>query len=367
VQFQSIPPLATLVIGELAIDYAQLGLLVGLFMLPGIVISVPGGLLGRRFGDRRVVLWGLGMMVAGGLLVALGESYELLCVGRTLSGGGAVLVNVLVFKMVADWFAGRDLSLPMAVLIDSWPFGLALALASLGAVGASTTWRVAIHGTTAFAALAFVALALFYRDPAPRAAGEERGAPFRLGLSAAEAGLASVAGLVWMFFNVGAIVFLSFAPAFLVDAGLAIGAAGVLVSVVMWVTMMVVPLGGYLSDRLGHPGLVIVVASLATAALMGLVPVLDAYLWLMVAIGFLFALPAGAIVSLPVHFLPGRRLDAGYGVFYTWYYLGMAALPPLAGQLRDLSGDPALPLLFAAGLMALAALALIALRLLERR
>jgi hypothetical protein len=39
-------------------------------------------------------------------------------------------------------------------------------------------------------------------------------------------------------------------------------------------------------------------------------------------------------------------------VFYVLFYLGMAVSQTLAGLLRDLSGDPAMPLLFAAALMA---------------
>ena len=37
---------------EFAIDYGQVGTLVGLFMLPGLVFALPGGLLGKRFGDK---------------------------------------------------------------------------------------------------------------------------------------------------------------------------------------------------------------------------------------------------------------------------------------------------------------------------
>jgi hypothetical protein len=40
-------------------------------------------------------------------------------------------------------------------------------------------------------------------------------------------------------------------------------------------------------------------------------------------------------------------------VFYGLFYLGMAVSQTLAGWLRDLTGDPGMPLLFAAVLMAL--------------
>ena len=46
----------------LAIDFASLGALIGLYMLPGVVIALPGGMLGQRFGAKRVVLVGLALM-----------------------------------------------------------------------------------------------------------------------------------------------------------------------------------------------------------------------------------------------------------------------------------------------------------------
>ena len=79
-------------------------------MLPGIAIALPGGMLGQRFGAKRVVLIGLALMALGGahdgaeLVVRDGwRRAALIC------GTGAVLFNVLVTKMITDWFAGREI------------------------------------------------------------------------------------------------------------------------------------------------------------------------------------------------------------------------------------------------------------------
>ena len=68
-QFQSIASISPFLIDELAIDYTMLDTLIGLYNLPGIVLALPGGMLGRRFGDRQVVLAGLAMMALGGVPV----------------------------------------------------------------------------------------------------------------------------------------------------------------------------------------------------------------------------------------------------------------------------------------------------------
>lgn len=65
-QFQSVAALAPLVAGTLGLDKTQLGWLIGLYLLPGVVFALPGGLLGARFGDKRLVLIGLALMVSAG-------------------------------------------------------------------------------------------------------------------------------------------------------------------------------------------------------------------------------------------------------------------------------------------------------------
>jgi fucose permease len=64
-QFQTVASTAPLLIGSFAIDYTQLGTLIRLYMLPGIFIVLPGGMLGQRFGAKWLVLAGLLLMAVG--------------------------------------------------------------------------------------------------------------------------------------------------------------------------------------------------------------------------------------------------------------------------------------------------------------
>jgi len=101
-QFQAAGSLGPMLVRDLAIDLAEVGMLVGAFMLPGLAVSIPAGFLGQRFGDRRMVLRGIGLMTAGGLLSGAAGSYRLLVTGRVVSGLGAAFLFVLVKKMVVD-------------------------------------------------------------------------------------------------------------------------------------------------------------------------------------------------------------------------------------------------------------------------
>jgi hypothetical protein len=66
-------------------------------------------------------------------------------------------------KMVADWFAGREIRLAMAVFVNSFPIGVGLALLSLGAAAEAFGWPVALHATAAAAFASLLLLAFVYR------------------------------------------------------------------------------------------------------------------------------------------------------------------------------------------------------------
>lgn len=74
-QFQSVGSVAPLLISNFGISYDDIGFLIGLYMLPGVVLALPGGLLGRRFGDKRVVIIGLGLMTVGGAVTGVATDY----------------------------------------------------------------------------------------------------------------------------------------------------------------------------------------------------------------------------------------------------------------------------------------------------
>src|SRR5260370_9824545 len=136
-------------------------------MLPGVFFALPGGVIGQRFGERRVVAGSLALMVVRSLVTGAGEGWAVAAAGRLLSGGGAVLMNIGLAKMVADWFAEREMSTAMAVMLTSWPVGLGLAAATLGAVATHSSWRMAIVATALAAALGLGPIALA-SPPPPR-------------------------------------------------------------------------------------------------------------------------------------------------------------------------------------------------------
>jgi len=349
-QFQSIAALTPFLVAGFDLSFAQVGLLMGLFMLPGVVLALPGGLLGQRFGSLRVVVAGLALLIVGGTIVSYSEGFDSAAIGRTLGGAGGVLVNIMLARMVADWFRGRELQTAMGIMLAAWPFGMALALMILGPLAAESSWRLAEYATVVAAGLALGLVGLVYQGP-PGALAVER-ATLRLNVPRRVWALAVSAGVGWALLNASVIVVASFAPSFLMSRGSSVTEAGLITGAALWISIVAVPIGGLVADRVNRPRLLIVAACLAatiTIACIARAPV--PALW-MVASGILLGLPPSIMMSLLPRAVAAEHLSTALGVYYGLFYLGMAVSQTLAGLLRDLTGDPGMPLLFAAVLMA---------------
>ena len=366
-QFQSIAPLATLLVEELRLNYTQIGLLIGLFMFPGIFIALPGGLLGQRFGDKAVVLAGLALQAVGSLLLANADVFPVAFAARLLGGMGMVLLNVQLTKIVNDWFTGQEISTSMGILMTAWPFGMALALSTLGYVAEAWGWRAAIHVTTGYSALSLVLVGLFYRDLAAASPRHDEARPPLWVISNRELALITIAGLVWVLPNAGFIVVLGFTPALLIAGGMGLAAAGFLVGLMSWITIGSIPLGGWLTDRTGRGNGFIVTGVILNALAVALIPLGAPVLGCAVLFGLTMGGWPGAIMALPDQVLSPRGRSTGFGVFYTVYYALMAALLPVAGWLQDLTEQATASVLFGALLLVNTPVALLAFRLLQRR
>jgi predicted MFS family arabinose efflux permease len=359
-QFQSIASVAPHLVSDLGLSYAKVGTLVGLFTLPGAVFALPGGMLGQRFGERRVVVASLGLMAVGGAVTAASGSFLPAAAGRLVSGAGAVLMNILLAKMIADWFVGAEVATAMAVMLTSWPVGLGLAVATLGRLA---SWRAAVLTTTAAPILGLVLMLTLYRDP-PRGGAGVRAPVARL--PRRDFWLSLSGGFAWGCFNASLVSVVAFGPGVLIARGASMGDAGFVVSLALWVTIVSVPVGGLVSDRIGRPNLLIVGGSLVATLVTMFLPVITPAVVGFCLLGLVVGAPPGPMMSLLPKTLAADRLATGFGVYYTVFYLAMTITLPAAGRVRDVWGDPAAPILFAGLVMAATVPGLAIFRRLER-
>lgn len=356
-QFSAVGATAPLLRDAYGLSLADIGWLAGLFLAPGIVLALPGGLLSAAWGDRRVAVAGTASMLAGGALCALAPDVATLQAGRLLGGVGGVLFNVTASKMVADWFAGREIDLAMSIFVTTWPLGIGLGLLVHGPI--ATGWGSPASAFAATASLAGISLALvlaLYR-PAPGAAP-----PGRPRLSALAPGdglrLALSAG-AWTAYNVAFGVLVAFLPALFVARGLDVAAAGALTALQTAAFVVSIPASGWLIERTGRPTTVATLGVLAWAACIAAVRAGgDPVPWL-IASGFVSGAAAGALSAAPARFLSPAARAIGIGLFYTLFYAGMGVLPRAVGAWADRAGSPEVVLDAAIG-FALLAVALMA-------
>jgi MFS family permease len=364
-QFQSVASLSPFLLEQFELSYAALGTLIGIYLLPGIAVALPGGVFGHRYGDKIIACFGLTAMTIGGLLMAQAEGTTLLTIGRVLSGTGAIFFNVLATKMVTDWFQGREVVTALGFLVTSWPLGIALALLFLPPVAAAYTWSGAMYLTAVFSGAGLLLTIFAYRE-APVSSAAPTG-KFEFDLSPREIGLTTLAGLVWTFYNVGFIVVMAFGPDFIVASGWSTGTANAMISTISWVVIPALPLGAWLAERIGRPYRTMIRCFLAAALAIWFVPLLSPSVPLFTLIGLLLALPAGLIMALPGKSVRPERLAIAMGIYFTCHYGGIGLLSAIAGYTRDVTGSPAAPIWFAGTMLIFATLMLVQYRILLSR
>jgi predicted MFS family arabinose efflux permease len=252
--------------------------------------------------------------------------------------------------MLARVFAGRELSLAMALFLAAYPVSMIACFGAQPLLAAALGWRAALTPAPLLAIAALpLHLAVVRPGAAPAAAGAA--APPRAPLSAPLLALA----VSWCLFFAAYASIVTFAPAWAGRDGLSV------VSTVAWVSLAAGPFAGALIDRTGGArawaagGMLLLAATLAAMA-GAAAPSLAA----MAAVGAAVALVPTAVYSLPGRLVPAEAVGFAFGLITSFSNLGAVLGPALAGALRDRTPSwPALWLALAvvAALAAAAALA----------
>ncbi len=356
---------------ELHFDYSQIGILLGVFMIAGAVSSLPSGMIANRLGDRRTIQIGLVALVAGGVILGSGETFHAALIGRIIGGFGAVFITVPAAKILTDWFVGKEMATAMSVLGVAWPVGIAVGMSLLPFINIWSDWRVAVYVTAAAPTLAIFLVAIL---PAPggRMQGESAPAnavarPPLWSIHPREFWTILAGGAAWPLMSTGGyVVFSSYAPVMLIDRGIPHTTAALMISLLSWLLIVIIPLGGYLTDRTGRKDLMFWGGCLAAAAAIAMVPVMDPVeMW--VVLSAILGFTVGMVMALPGEALSPESRATGLGLYYTIYYIGTGILPAIAGWIQDVTGSAAFVIWFSAACLAIAPFSLLAFRVLQRR
>jgi MFS family permease len=131
--YDSISPLADILVSQLGFTADNIGMLNGVASLPNIFMVLIGGLIIGRLGVRRsTVIFGA-LCFAGAVITASTSNFYGMAAGRLTFGLGAESLIIAVTAALARWFRGKELS---------FAFGVNLAIARLGSFAAlnSPSW-----------------------------------------------------------------------------------------------------------------------------------------------------------------------------------------------------------------------------------
>jgi MFS family permease len=352
--FHFVPPVLPVVIRDMGLTHGQAGLFMSLFALPGIILSIPGGMLVDRFGER--VVGGTGLLVMGTatLLLSTAENFQMMLLARTLSGVGAQVAVVSLQSLVIRLFRGRPLGVPMGISGSAVPLGIIIALNISGPLSESSGWReVALRvglTTTAISLVFFIAGYLILKGGREvldsTQANSRPSSFFGVGFKAI-----FFAGIVWFFVNGAMTAFMTFAPDYYHHSGFNIQQRGLLTSIPMWVSALLGPFVGLLADRRGGKaalmggGCGLMALGLAFVPVAGFPPVIIG-----VALGLAMAFIVTPLLSLPGEIVDPSRSGRAFGVLSTLANIGIFIIPPTAGMVRDYSGGYLWPFLMMAAL-----------------
>jgi MFS family permease len=324
---QSIPPILTLIIKALALTHTQAGLLMSFFALPPIFISVFTGFFSDRLGPYRVGIVSFIFMITGGLILALSNTFLQAAIGRVIAGIGASTIAIVAAQIISRWFRGREIGTAMGIYNTAMPVGTITCFTAFGRIGERLGWRMPVFITLAVSVAGLISFLAMYRsvpEGSPGRITQKGKDDIRLLSKLLTIGIPVWSiGLCWMWFNASVISFSTFAPDYFVARGFSIGFAGILVSLLMWGSLILSPIMGRLVDRFGNYEAFIGLGGLLLTISIFLVIRVETVLLPMALMSFAVAFVPAPVFSFPSKLIETENLGLVFGIFFMMSSFGM--------------------------------------------
>jgi len=336
---QSVPPLLNQFQTLFGIDNATAGLLMSLVVIPGIFLALPAGLLINKYGFRKIGFFSAILLAAGSAVTALSSIFSFTLLGRALLGIGGCFLTIGAAVVIPQWFHHKEIGKAMGIYVAGVPIAVTLAFFTTPVLAQSYGWQLPFY---IGAVISIVSAALFLVTM--------KDGPYKMKDTEGSSGLRQVfsnreiwkTNIVWMLFNMGAIGFLTWAPVmFVMYKGFNIVDASILSSSVMVVNLFLVPLYGWVSDKLDRRKPFIIIGALATSVTYFLIsytiglPLVAA----IILSGITAGLVPGLVMATAARSLPPKHAGAGFGVMTMWQNIGITITAPLIGYILQASGS----------------------------
>jgi len=353
----SMPVLFKEISDDLGLSLVQIGTVWGIAALAGIFVVLIGGLLGDRFGVKRILTVACFLAGLAGASRGLSGSFITLVTTTFLFGLVTAAIPVNVHKTCGVWFSGRHLGLANGVV----SMGMAVGF-TVGAMISATIlspllggWRnvMFLYGAISIAISALWFLIQSEPSQVESSAGSASTVPFRQALSR----VARIRG-VWLlgFILLGQMGcvqgMLGYLPLYLREIGWTAASADGTLAIFNGTSMMATIPMALLSDRLGSRKAVLLTATIMTVIGVGLLSVVSgAGVWTSVIIAGIVR--DGFMAVFMTMIIETEGVGATYagtamGLIFTISRLGGLVSPPVGNSLANI--NLGLPFIFWAAL-----------------
>lgn len=344
--YDSISPLADLLVKQLNFSDSDIGLLQGIYSVPNIIMVLIGGIIIDKIGTRISTFIFTMLCLAGAVITASFADITMMAIGRLVFGLGAESMIVAITTVIGRWFKGKQLS---------FAFGLNLTLARLGSFAAlnSPTWARAVYDNykypllfAAAAGIIAVAMIILYwgmdvyaeKNYSLRPVPKQDEVKFKEIFSFSKSYWFVV--LLCVTFYSGIFPFQTFAVKFFIDVhGTTREMGGFLSSLLTLSAMILTPLFGLLADYIGKRSLLMMLGSLILIPVYLLMAYTNASLYIpMAMMGLSFSLIPAVMWPSVAIIVDEAKLGTAYGLMTMIQNIGLAGFNFLIGWANDTSG-----------------------------
>ncbi len=324
----------------------QSGLLISIFVISGIFLAIPSGIIISKLGYYKTGIIALGSILVGSCIGALGMDYAVMLASRVIEGIGLILLMTLGPAAVASSFSDEKRGSAMGLLMCFMAFGQILMFNLAPRLAEALSWESVWWFTAVYALVFLVAWVAFLRNldatlasdiASHQAEDQPIEKPVKEPLFSKDVFLnkgvwfIGIMLLIYMVAEQGAMAFL---PTYLAEVrGMDVAVASSIVSIAPLVGIPVGIVAGMISDKWGSrkkPLGILMLLSAVTYVLMPIWPS-DLYVVLIVLFGIAVMGQVGLAFSSVAELVPANRGDMGTAFLNTFQWVGIFLSSALVG------------------------------------
>lgn len=238
--------------GPVGLDAVTFGLLMSALSIIGVVLAFPAAWIAKGMGLKNTILLSMACLGVGSAVFGSASSLAVLMLGRFLEGVGLGLIGVAAPSCVTIWFPARKRGLALGIWSTWVPLGSVLAFNAVPPMAAAGGFQLPMFVLAGVCALAFLLFALVFKMPEGAAGDMGIEGTMMQSMKLLKNRRVWILGIVFFLFSFAVIgIENTYYNTFLEqNLGYDAQTAGTLTSVTMFISLIVAPLTGFVSDRL---------------------------------------------------------------------------------------------------------------------